>query len=85
MLYHELQCEGGNLEGLGALKCLMDIVVGTGCAKHDTQHELTWGLAWMDFGGDTTKKLFFTIETPAQKLRFVGQVSSQTSSCNMYM
>lgn len=59
-LYREVAAEAG---GQGELGKLLDWVISTGCANHDAQNGLKWGLAWLDCGDEAAKKLYIAIES----------------------
>ena len=63
-LYHDLMASssGGGV-GLEALSDLTDWVVSTGCANHDGQNALKWGLAGLDCGEEVHKKLYIVVES----------------------
>ena len=63
VLYHKVAAAGGASTGLDALSDLTDWVVSTGCANHDAQNALKWGLASLDCGEEVTKKLHIVIES----------------------
>ena len=63
MLCHDLASSSGAQPGIAALDELIDWVISTGCANHDTQNGLKWGLAWLTSGDDVIKKLYIAIES----------------------
>ena len=63
MLYHDIAIAGASNEGQEALGEMTDWVVSTACSNHDAQNALKWGLAWLQSGDDTTKKLHIAIES----------------------
>lgn len=63
LLFHEVSSQGEDSMGGRILGELTDWVVSTPCANHDAQNGLKWGLAWMECGEETIKKLHIAVES----------------------
>lgn len=63
-LFHEVSgADDSSGGGLATLDSLTDWIVSTGCANHDAQNALKWGLAGLECGDEVTKKLHIVVES----------------------